>query len=163
MESLRFLVFGILLGLVQGSLEKSWGFAGPAPDFLLIYIVWLGISGRTGIALWVAFLGGLVQDSVTEMDLMGIHSLGRTAIAYLPEWGRLVLVSESRFSGVLLVAAATLLQSMIVLSILQTLVPETVWSSAVLYHWGFSIILNGATWMILGFLIAPREKPEFAT
>ena len=162
MGGFRLFVFGAMLGLVQGSLEKTWGFSGPAPDLLLVYLVWLGLNSRTPTGLWVAFVGGMLQDSVSEMDLIGLHALARIVIAYLPEWARLVMVTETRFSGVLLVIAATLLQSMIVLSILQTLSTQNLWDITVLYSWGYSFILNSALWLILGFLFFSKDRPEFS-
>ena len=161
MRSLRFLVFGVLLGLVQGSLEKTWGFGGPAPDILLVYIIWLGISGRTGVALWVGFLGGLTRDSVDGMGLLGIHSLAGTVVAYLPEWGKLVLFAGSRYSGLILLALGTLLQALIVLSILQTLATESLWNVEVLYSWFYSVILNSVVWILMEFLVTPRSNPEY--
>lgn len=161
MGGFRLFLIGCLLGLVQGSLEKSWAFPGPAPDLLLLYVVWLGMSFRTSIGLMVAFFGGLLEDSVTALDPVGLHSLARLFAAYLPEWGRLILIPESRISGGILVAAGTLLQSMIILSISQTLSPTNLWSLGVLQSWGASVILNGGVWFLLTLLFLPRMKLEY--
>lgn len=162
MGSFRLFLIGCLLGLVQGSLEKSWGFAGPAPDLLLLYLIALGMASRTGVGLVVAFVAGILEDSVSTLDPIGLHSLARLFAAYLPEWGRLFLVPDSRISGWLLVVAGTLLQSMILLSISQTLAPTNLWSLGVLQYWGYSIILNSIVWFLLTFLFLPRERLDYA-
>ncbi|MCA9424190.1 MAG: rod shape-determining protein MreD [Candidatus Omnitrophica bacterium] len=163
MKPTRLFLLGLLVGWIQGSLEKTWSFGGPAPDLLLLFLIWLGLNGHTGVGLWVAFLGGILQDSVAGIDLVGLHSIGRVFVAYLPEWGRLALVPDHRFAGFLLVLGATLLQAMIVISIRQTLTPGDIWGLGVLYNWGFSIILNGGVWLLLAFTLLPDKKSEYVT
>jgi cell shape-determining protein MreD len=139
-KPLTYILIGLVFGFFQGSLEVAWSLGGPAPDILLLYVVYLALQRQTVCALLVAFWGGLVQGAIDVSQPLGVQSLCKVLIAYLPEWAHYVLVSESRMTGPILVSLATVLQQILLYSLMQTFEPGGLW--------GLS-----AVWEVLGMLL----------
>jgi rod shape-determining protein MreD len=157
---LSYLILGVGLGFFQGSLEAAWGLAGPAPDLLLLYVIWLGLRRETACALWVAFLGGLIQDSVASTQALGIQSLCKVVAAYLPEWAHYVLLPDNRLTGIVIVAVATLSQQIIHLTLVQTFEPGGVWGTTAFPHTAALLVWNMTLWVIAAGRLqafSPRE------
>lgn len=152
MRSFTYLGIGLALGFFQGSMEVAWSLGGPTPDLLLLYVLWLGSRRQTGCAMLVGFLGGILQDAVGLFRPVGVHSLCKVIAAYLPEGAHFILVAENRLTGLLLVAAATLIQQAVLLTIIQTFEPGGVWGAKVVLE-----ALTMLTWhLILWFLVVGR-------
>ena len=165
MRFLKILAFGLALSLFQGSLEVAWRLGGPAPDLLLLWVVWLGMQRRTTEALAVAFCGGLVFDAVAGSYPMGAQSLSKVAVAYLPEWAHYILLPENRLTGFLMVAAATVIQQIVLLTVHQTLVETLdpsgiVWGKGALVETGTLVVLNLVFWGIVTYFVPPAKGEE---
>lgn len=160
MTPLTCFLIGIAVAFFQGSLDVAWTLGGPPPDLLLVYVLWLGFHRRTSTALLVAFFGGLVQDSVAYHHAMGVQSLCKLAVAYLPEWTHYVLVPDSRSSGLVLGAAATILDQVLILTIVQTFEPGGVWGWSVLGHTALLLIWNLLVWILIADRIGVERQAE---
>ena len=155
MTFMKYLFLGAALGLFQGSLEMAWSLGGPAPDLLLVYVIWLGMRRQTTEAMLVAFVGGLVVDGVAYYEPMGIRSLLKVTVAYLPEWAHYILLPENRLTGWLLVGGGTTLQQVLLLTIIQTLRAGEVWGIQAVWDTGLLIAWNLVCWMILTAVFSP--------
>jgi cell shape-determining protein MreD len=160
MKPVSYLAIGLGLGFFQGSLEVAWSLGGPAPDILLLYVIWLGLQRETGCALWVAFLGGMIQDSVAYTQAMGIQSLCKVVAAYLPEWAHFFLLPENRMTGILLVIAGTLCQQVIRLTLVQTFEPGGVFGSTAFYQTLGLLFWNLLLWVAVGQRLLPSRPVE---
>ncbi len=160
MKPLTYLLLGIALGFFQGSMEVAWSIGGPAPDLLLLYVLFLGLQRQTNVALMVAFVGGLVQGSVDYVQPLGIQALPKLAAAYLPEWAHYVMVSESRMTGLILVAVATLFKQVFLLSIVQTFEPGGVWGKTAILETLELLTWNLALWALVVVRFLPHQPKE---
>lgn len=161
MKPFTYLLLGIALGFFQGSMEVAWTIGGPAPDLLLLYVLFLGLQRQTNVALLTAFLGGLVQGAVDyEVQPLGIQCLCKLAAAYLPEWAHYVLVSENQMTGLILVAAATLFQQVLLLSIVQTFEPGGVWGWTASFQTLLLLAWNLALWALVVVRFLPHQQKE---
>jgi rod shape-determining protein MreD len=160
MRPISYLVIGIGIGFFQGSLEIAWTLGGPAPDLLLLYVIWLGLRRETACALWVAFLGGLALDSVDYGQAMGIQSLCLVVAAYLPECAHFVLLPENRLTGFVLVGAGTLCQQVLLLTLVQTFEPGGVWGKTALFQTFGLLIWNLALWTVISVRITQPKPTE---
>lgn len=165
MRLLKILAIGLALSFFQGSLEVAWRLGGPAPDLLLLWVIWLGMRRRTTAALAVAFCGGLVFDAVSGSYPVGAQSLSKVVVAYLPEWAHYILLPENRLTGFLMVAAATVFQQIILLTVHQTLVETlepagTVWGKSAVLETGTLVLLNLVIWGAITHLVPPAKGEE---
>jgi cell shape-determining protein MreD len=161
MKPLTYLLLGVALGFFQGSMEVAWSIGGPAPDLLLLYVLYLGLQRQTNVALLVAFLGGLMQGAVDyDVQPLGIQCLCKLAAAYLPEWAHYVLVSENRMTGLILVAVATLFQQIFLLSIIQTFEPGGVWGKTAILQTLGLLVWNLALWAVVVVRLLPQPQKE---
>jgi len=162
MRLLKLLTVALALGLFQGSLEISWSLGGVAPDILLLWVIWLGMKRQTGDALLVAFVGGLVLDSVAPFQPIGLSSLCKVVVAYLPEWAHYILLPENRATGWLVVGIGSLLQQILFLTTVQTLQPGTVWGRTALVETGLLLALNLLVWIPTSFFLSSVKESEFS-
>lgn len=157
-RSITYLAIGLALGFFQGSMEVAWSLGGPAPDLLLLYVLWLGSRRQTGCAMLVGFLGGILQDAVGLFRPVGVHSLCKVVAAYLPEGAHFILVAENRLTGLLLVAIATIVQQSVLLTIVQTFEPGGVWGADAIREVVTLLGWNLTLWfLVVGRIPAARE------
>ncbi len=77
------------LGLAGLALVGQWMFqpvislGGIGPNFLIILIIAVGLEYGAIIALWAAFVLGLLIDSLTAANLFGLSSFSLAITAYL--------------------------------------------------------------------------------
>jgi hypothetical protein len=69
----------------------------------------------------------------------------------LPEWAFYILLPETTLTGFLLVGAGTVVQQIILLTIVQTLKPGGVWGGGALIETLWLLFANLAAWSILVF------------
>lgn len=163
MRVLRFLALGAVLGLFQGSLEMSWSLGGPPPDLLLVFVLWLGVRRRTTEAMLVAFLGGLVVDTVALSEPVGIQSLLKITVAYLPEWAHYVFLPETRLTGWILVTGGTILQQILLVAILQTVSAGVVWNVQGVIETGLLVLWNLVCWTSYTAFFSPVDETGIVT
>lgn len=162
MKPLSYILLGIALGFFQGSMEVAWSIGGPSPDLLLLYVLLLGLKRQTNCALICAFLGGLIQGGIDHVQPLGVESLCKLVVAYLPEWSHYVLISESRATGLILVVVGTLFQQLILYSVVQTFEPGGIWGKTAIIETMGLILWNMALWYLVFERFMPIPEKEIA-
>ena len=56
---------------------------GIVPSFLVIYIIYVGLTGSQLTAIWIGFAMGFVMDSLTGTDMIGITAMALALTGYL--------------------------------------------------------------------------------
>lgn len=140
-------------------MEVAWSLPGPAPDLLLLYVLWLALyRNSTGTALVAGFLGGLAQDLVDLGGPVGTQALCKVVAAFLPEWAHFILVPGNRITGLILVVGATLIGRIIELALLQTFEPGGVIGIQAFLDTTMLLLWNLAlAWVLVCRMIPPRS------
>ncbi|MDR0956609.1 MAG: rod shape-determining protein MreD [Endomicrobium sp.] len=76
-----YIIFYIVFCLLQFSFSKYINFFGKFPNFILIFIVYIGLSKGSMFAQLMGFLFGLTWD-VFSTDFFGIRTIMFTIIGY---------------------------------------------------------------------------------
>ena len=100
------------------------------------------------------------MDAVAQFQPMGLSSLCKVVVAYLPEWAHYVLLPENRATGWLIVGVGSLVQQILLLTTVQTLQPGTVWGKTALLETGLLLFLNLLVWIPASFFILPAREAE---
>ena len=102
-------ILGILVLIFQWMLGDIFSIYGLTPSFLVIFIIYIGLTNSQLHAIWLGFFLGFIIDALTGTDMMGITALALSAVGYLSGifHGRIVripvIVQYLLYTGFLLV------------------------------------------------------------
>ena len=76
-------LIGILVLIFQWMLGDMFSIYGITPNFLVIFIVYIGLSSSQLTAIWLGFILGFIIDALTGTGMIGISSLALSITGYL--------------------------------------------------------------------------------
>lgn len=82
-DIIKYSFIGFLVLVFQWMLGDLFSIFDITPSFLVIYIIYLGLTRSQVLAIWLGFTFGLVFDALTSTDLMGLSALALSAVGYL--------------------------------------------------------------------------------
>ncbi len=102
-------ILGLIVLIFQWMLGDIFSIYGLTPSFLVIFIIYIGLTNSQLHAIWLGFTLGFFIDALTGTDMMGITALALSTVGYLAGifHGRIVripvLVQYLLYTGFLLV------------------------------------------------------------
>ncbi|MBC8376227.1 MAG: rod shape-determining protein MreD [FCB group bacterium] len=102
-------ILGLLVLIFQWMLGDIFSIYGLTPSFLVIFIIYIGLTNSQLHAIWLGFFLGFIIDALTGTDMMGLTALALSTVGYLSGvfHGRIVripvLVQYLLYTGFLLV------------------------------------------------------------
>lgn len=108
-DILKYSLLGFLVLIFQWMLGDVFSIMGLTPSFMVIFIIYLGLTNSQLLAIWLGFFLGFIIDSLTGTHMLGITSLALTVVGYLSGifHGRIVripvVVQYLLYAGFLLV------------------------------------------------------------
>ncbi len=108
-DTIKYSILGILVLIFQWMLGDIFSISTITPSFLVIFIIYVGLTHSQLNAIWLGFFLGFIIDALTGTDMMGITALALSAVGYLAGifHGRIVripvLVQYLLYTGFLLV------------------------------------------------------------
>jgi len=108
-DIIKYSILGLLVLIFQWMLGDIFSIYGLTPSFLVIFIVYVGLTHSQLSAIWLGFFLGFLIDALTGTDMMGISALSLSAVGYLSGifHGRIVripvIVQYLLYTGFLLV------------------------------------------------------------
>ncbi|NQV30000.1 MAG: rod shape-determining protein MreD [Candidatus Marinimicrobia bacterium] len=82
-DILKYSLIGILVIIFQWMLGDVFSIFGRTPSFLVIFIIFVGLSHSQMLAIWLGFFIGFTMDALTETHMMGITALALSVVGYL--------------------------------------------------------------------------------
>jgi len=91
---IKYSVLGLLVLIFQwmlGDLFRIWDLT---PSFLVIFVIYVGLTHSQVNAIWLGFFLGFVIDALTGTDMIGLSALALSTVGYLAGlfYGRIVRV-----------------------------------------------------------------------
>ena len=108
-DIIKYSIFGLLVLIFQWMLGDLFSIYGLTPSFLVIFIVYVGLTHSQLNAIWLGFFLGFIIDALTGTDMMGLTALALSTVGYLSGifHGRIVripvIVQYLLYAGFLLV------------------------------------------------------------
>ena len=108
-DIIKYSIVGILVLIFQWMLGDIFTIYTVTPSFLVIFIVYVGLTNSQLTAIWLGFFLGYMMDALTATNMMGISALALSIVGYLAGvfHGRImripVLVQYLLYTGFLLV------------------------------------------------------------
>ncbi|MBT4035692.1 MAG: rod shape-determining protein MreD [Candidatus Marinimicrobia bacterium] len=102
-------ILGLLVLIFQWMIGDIFSIYGLTPSFLVIFIIYIGLTKSQLHAIWLGFFFGFIIDALTGTDMMGITALALAVVGYLSGifHGRIVripvIVQYLLYTGFLLV------------------------------------------------------------
>ncbi len=102
-------ILGLLVLIFQWMLGDIFSLYGLTPSFLVIFIIYIGLTNSQLHAIWLGFFLGFIIDALASTDMMGITALALSTVGYLSGifHGRIVripvMVQYLLYTGFLLV------------------------------------------------------------
>ena len=102
-------ILGLLILIFQWMLGDIFSLYGLTPSFLVIFIIYIGLTNSQLHAIWLGFFLGFTIDALASTDMMGITALALSTVGYLSGifHGRIVripvMVQYLLYTGFLLV------------------------------------------------------------
>ena len=102
-------ILGLLVLIFQWTIGDIFSIYGLTPSFLVIFIIYIGLTKSQLHAIWLGFFFGFIIDALTGTDMMGITALALAVVGYLSGifHGRIVripvIVQYLLYTGFLLV------------------------------------------------------------
>jgi len=102
-------ILGLLVLIFQWMIGDIFSIYGLTPSFLVIFIIYIGLTKSQLHAIWLGFFFGFIIDALTGTDMMGITALALAVVGYLSGIfnGRIVripvIVQYLLYTGFLLV------------------------------------------------------------
>jgi|GEM_PF-349849 len=93
-DTIKYGFIGFLVLIFQWMLGDLFSISGITPNFLVIYIIYLGLIRSQVLAIWLGFFLGLTMDALTSTHLLGISALSLSLVGYLAGvfYGRIVRI-----------------------------------------------------------------------
>ena len=76
-------ILGLLVLIFQWMLGDIFSLYGLTPSFLVIFIIYIGLSNSQMHAIWLGFFLGFIMDALASTDMMGITALALSTVGYL--------------------------------------------------------------------------------
>ncbi len=108
-DIIKFSITGLLVLIFQWMLGDLFAIYDLTPSFLVIFIIYVGLTHSQLHAIWLGFFLGFIMDALTGTDMMGITALALSMVGYLSGifHGRIVripvIVQYLLYTGFLLV------------------------------------------------------------
>ena len=108
-DIIKYSIFGLLVLIFQWMLGDICSIYGLTPSFLVIFIIYVGLTHSQLNAIWLGFFLGFIIDALTGTDMMGLTALALSTVGYLSGifHGRIVripvIVQYLLYAGFLLV------------------------------------------------------------
>ncbi|MCF7826451.1 MAG: rod shape-determining protein MreD [Candidatus Marinimicrobia bacterium] len=108
-DIIKYSLLGLMVLIFQWMLGDIFSIYGRTPSFLVIFIIYLGLTHSQLHAIWLGFLLGFISDALTGTHMMGITALALSTVGYLSGifHGRIVripvIVQYLLYTGFLLV------------------------------------------------------------
>ncbi len=156
------MIQGILAGMLliaaimENLFYQGLGFRETRPDLILLLVVYIGLTGRIGLAMTVALGGGLLQDLVFG-NPVGLNVMSKVFLGYIVGHMGARFSIEDPFRRLMIVFGATLIHWAIGTSALHWLLDGTETSGA----WLPSALLNCILAPVFFYLMSrvDRAKP----
>lgn len=82
-DIIKYSLLGLLVLIFQWMLGDIFSIYGVTPSFLVIYIIFVGLTRSQVLAIWLGFIFGFIYDALTSTYLMGITALALSIVGYL--------------------------------------------------------------------------------
>ena len=82
-DILKYGILGILTLIFQWMLGDIFSIYGITPSFLVVFIIYVGLTHSQLQAIWLGFILGFVLDALTGTQMIGISSLALSIVGYL--------------------------------------------------------------------------------
>ncbi len=82
-ETIKYSILGIFVLIFQWMLGSVFSIFGITPSFIVIYIIFIGLTDNQLRAIWLGFFLGFIIDSLTGTDMIGITALALSVVGYL--------------------------------------------------------------------------------
>jgi len=108
-DTIKYSVLGLMVLIFQWMLGDIFSIYGRTPSFLVIFIIYVGLTHSQLHAIWLGFILGFIIDALTGTHMMGITALALSTVGYLSGifHGRIVripvIVQYLLYTGFLLV------------------------------------------------------------
>lgn len=81
-DLLKYSVLGILILIFQWMLGDVFSIYGLTPSFLVIFIIYVGLTHSQYHAIWLGFFLGFIIDALTGTYMVGISALALSVVGY---------------------------------------------------------------------------------
>lgn len=82
-DIIKYSILGVLVLIFQWMLGDIFSIMGRTPNFLVIFIIYVGLTHSQVHAIWLGFTLGFLIDALTATDMMGITALALATVGYL--------------------------------------------------------------------------------
>ncbi|MCF7807834.1 MAG: rod shape-determining protein MreD [Candidatus Marinimicrobia bacterium] len=82
-DTIKYSVLGLFVLIFQWMLGDLFSIFGVIPSFLVIYIIYVGLTGSQLSAIWIGFVMGFTMDSLVGTDMIGMTAMALALTGYL--------------------------------------------------------------------------------
>jgi len=82
-ENIKYTLIGLLVLIFQWMLGDIFSIYGITPSFLVVFIIFVGLTSSQLAAIWLGFFLGFILDALTNTQLLGISALALSITGYL--------------------------------------------------------------------------------
>ncbi len=81
-DTIKYSLLGFLVLIFQWMLGDVFSIYGLTPSFLVIFIIYVGLTHSQLHAIWLGFFLGFIIDALTGTHLVGISGLALSVVGY---------------------------------------------------------------------------------
>ncbi|NQV49549.1 MAG: rod shape-determining protein MreD [Candidatus Marinimicrobia bacterium] len=82
-DILKYSLLGLFVLIFQVMLGDVFSILGLSPSFLVIFIIYVGLSRSQMFAIWLGFFLGFIIDALTGTHMLGLSALALSIVGYL--------------------------------------------------------------------------------
>ncbi len=82
-DILKYSLLGLVVLIFQVMLGDVFSILGLSPSFLVIFIIYVGLSRSQMFAIWLGFFLGFIIDALTGTHMLGLSALALSVVGYL--------------------------------------------------------------------------------
>lgn len=82
-DIIKYSLLGLLVLIFQWMVGDMFSIYDITPSFLVIFIIYVGLTHSQMKAIWLGFFFGFIIDSLTGTDMIGISSMGLALVGFL--------------------------------------------------------------------------------
>ena len=82
-DILKYSLLGLFVLIFQVMLGDVFSILGLSPSFLVIFIIYVGLSRSQMFAIWLGFFLGFIIDALTGTHMLGLSALALSVVGYL--------------------------------------------------------------------------------